>query len=109
LLPWGNDIQSTKFEPPDYTSLNLICFASNKGWIGQNLPNYEDTRESHGFKNIIFENAKHFYTMKTIEFATDHDKRLLCDNTQRYSKIHVACHELIGHTVGRLIYKDNDS
>ena len=42
LLPFEFEMHNDGYEKPDFTQLDLICFASNGGWGGQILPNYED-------------------------------------------------------------------
>lgn len=50
-LPWGADFEVDHFQKPDYTALEIVNFATGGIPAGINLPNYDEIRESHGFKN----------------------------------------------------------
>ena len=49
-------MHNENYEKPEWTPLDIICFASNGGWGGQILPNYEDINKSKGFKNLKYSN-----------------------------------------------------
>ena len=51
-LTWGKDFEQNVFNPPDFTSLEIVSFASSGTPVGINLPNYDDMREQFGFKNV---------------------------------------------------------
>ena len=69
-LPWPRSMEKDKFLAPDFTTLDLICFATNNCFLGINIPNYDDIRENEGFKNVFFNNSLQTYTMNTVEFAS---------------------------------------
>jgi len=44
-LPWPKEQEKEKFMAPDFTTLEVICFASNYCFNAINIPNYDDIRE----------------------------------------------------------------
>lgn len=104
-LPWPKIMEKENFQAPDFTTLEIICFATNSCPLGINIPNYDDIRDNEGFKNVFLNNSLGSYSQSAVEFATEEQSNLLKDQTIRCYTIHVACHELLGHGVGRLIYE----
>ncbi len=108
LLPWPKEQEKEKFLAPDFTTLEVIAFATNSCPLGINIPNYDDIRETEGFKNLFLNNSLGSYAQSAVEFATPEQSSLLAANTIRCYEVHVACHELLGHGVGKLIYRNAD-
>jgi hypothetical protein len=48
-------------------------------------------------------------TPKSLQFMTEEQCTVLVDNILNVYNLHVACHELLGHGVGKLFYKDKGS
>ena len=106
-LPWPAEMEKDSFLAPDFTMLNIICFATSNCFAGINIPNYDDIRENEGFKNVLLDNSMSNYGT-TVEFASPEQCQILLENTARAYETHVACHELLGHGVGKLIYRNSD-
>ena len=108
LLPWPRHMEKDSFLAPDFTTLDIIAFACNNCPDAINIPNYDDIRETEGFKNVFLSNAVGSYAPDATQFATEEQSKILVENTSRCFEVHVACHELLGHGVGKLIYREKD-
>ena len=71
LLPWPKNMEMENFMAPDFTTLEIITFASNSCPLGINVPNYDDVREEVGFKNVFLMNSMPSYTSSAVEFASE--------------------------------------
>jgi dipeptidyl-peptidase-3 len=107
LLPWPTDFEKEEFKKPDFTSLEVICFVGSGIPAGINIPNYDEIRESHGFKNVTLANI--IEASQNSNYGSD--QTLNTSDTELFKKhmkdawaIHVAGHELLGHGSGKLIY-----
>lgn len=101
-------MEKDTFLAPDFTTLEIIAFATVSCPLGINIPNYDDIRETERFKNLFLNNSLGSYQSSTVEFATEEQGKILSALTLRCYEIHVACHELLGHGTGKLIFRDED-
>ena len=65
-LPWPREMEKENFLAPDFTTLDVICFATNTCVLGINIPNYDDIRENEGFKNVFLNNSLGSYTINAV-------------------------------------------
>jgi dipeptidyl-peptidase-3 len=107
-LPWGPAFEKDKFQSPDFTSLDIVTFASSGVPIGINIPNYDDIRTKEGFKNVNLGNAYPKITKTTLQFLSEDDSNLISEMYSSAETVAVALHELLGHGSGKLLLQNND-
>lgn len=107
-LPWDSTFEKTQFQAPDFTSLDIITFATSGVPIGINIPNYDDIRTKEGFKNVNLGNAYPKIKKSNLQYVTDEDAELIADMYGEGETIAVALHELLGHGSGRLLAQNED-
>ena len=86
--------------------LKIVAFGCSGTPIGINIPNYDDIRQSEGFKNVNLGNVYPRMNKSTIQFLDEADKDIMVNYSKDSLTLIVALHELLGHGTGKLFQED---
>ncbi|CAO3672399.1 unnamed protein product [Umbelopsis ramanniana] len=106
-LPWPKEFERSVINnAPDFTSLEVLNFATAGLPAGINIPNYSDITQSLGSKNVSLGNVltAHAPTIR-FPFVRDEDYDMYMKYRLEAFEVQVGTHEL-GHGTGILFTED---
>jgi dipeptidyl-peptidase III len=118
-LPWARchtdnngkgPFEKSLFEPPSFASIHTLAYCSTILFDGINLPNYNDIRESHGFKNVVIANrlAAGSNSDALSIFVHEDVQNDLSKHSTDIGYLWLIIHELLGHGTGKMMTEERE-
>ncbi|KAI8883177.1 dipeptidyl peptidase III [Backusella circina FSU 941] len=105
-LPWPPAFERETLNKPDFTSLEVLSFATAGVPAGINIPNYSDITQIYGSKNVSLGNVISAQAPnEKFPFLRAHDLALYKRYRNVSFEVQVGTHEL-GHGTGKLLAED---
>ncbi|KAI8973368.1 dipeptidyl peptidase III [Mycotypha africana] len=107
-LPWGKEFERDTLNPPDFTSLEVLSFATGGIPAGINLPNLSEVTQIYGSKNVSLGNIISAQSPdEKFPFIREEDLELYKKYRNLSFEVQVGTHEL-GHGTGKLLSEDEN-
>lgn len=105
-LPWPSAFERETLNKPDFTSLEVLSFATAGVPAGINIPNYSDITQIYGSKNVSLGNVISAQAPnEKFPFLRPNDLELYKKYRNLSFEVQVGTHEL-GHGTGKLLAQD---
>ncbi|KAF2650592.1 dipeptidyl peptidase III [Lophiostoma macrostomum CBS 122681] len=116
-LPWiseGHDdnangpFEVAEFHAPSFSSVFILAYCSSYLFLGINLPNYSDIKETCGFKNLMTNretppDSQSSASQSSAPFIDETERATFLLHSAHSLKVKIALHELFGHGTGKLL------
>ncbi|CAO3614928.1 unnamed protein product [Cunninghamella echinulata] len=107
-LPWPKTFERDAIKKPDFTSLEVLSFATCGIPAGINIPNYSQVTQRLGSKNVSLGNIISASSPgEKFPFIREQDLDLYCKLRNPSFELQVGTHEL-GHGTGKLFNVDSN-
>lgn len=107
-LPWTSEFERETLNKPDFTSLEVLSFATAGIPAGINIPNYTNITQIYGSKNVSLGNVISAASPnEKYPFIRKEDLELYVEYRNRSFEVQVGTHEL-GHGTGKLFSEDEE-